>query len=47
MDELFKKIPDLPNQLIKFTKPQRGGNAFKKNSCKQHLYVPQQTQKEN
>jgi hypothetical protein len=30
MDELFEQIPDLPEQPMNFTKPQRGGNAFKK-----------------
>jgi hypothetical protein len=30
MDELFEQIPDLPDQPMNFTKPQRGGNAFKK-----------------
>jgi hypothetical protein len=32
IDQLFNQLPDFENQSVPFKKPQRGGNAFKKNN---------------
>jgi hypothetical protein len=32
IDQLFNQLPDFENHSVPFKKPQRGGNAFKKNS---------------